>query len=198
MEVIMGVRVREKTPATGVYWLFMNHKGKRTFRQVGSQKPALKAKEIIEAKLKLGESYLAEEKALTPTLEKYYERFKSIYLDTAAVRFTTRRGYESTLRNYLLPAFESKRLDEIDRESLQEFIASLVQKNLAKDTIRLIVANLGTVLNHAKEAKVLEENPAARLAKLFREAHKPHEEISPLTREDVPLFLEATLKHSPA
>jgi integrase len=68
-------------------------------------------------------------------------------------------------------------------------VASLVEKGRAKDTIRLVVANLSAVLNHAIEARLIAHNPAIKMAKFFKEAKKKHEEISPLTADEVELFL---------
>ena len=51
----MGVKVREKVPDSRVYWIFVNHHGRRTSRQVGSKKAAEQAKQQIEAKLTLGQ-----------------------------------------------------------------------------------------------------------------------------------------------
>jgi integrase len=51
----MGVKVKEKVAGSGVFWVFINHKGKRKSKCIGSEKAALEFKSIIEAKLKLGQ-----------------------------------------------------------------------------------------------------------------------------------------------
>ena len=70
----MGVKVREKAQGSGVFWIFVNHNGQRTSRQVGSKKAAEQAKQQIEAKLTLGQ-WLPEEtpKKTLPTLNLYYQ-----------------------------------------------------------------------------------------------------------------------------
>jgi integrase len=51
----MGVKVREKPPGSGVWWIFIDHNGKRKAKKVGCDKKlALEAAKKIEAKLTLG------------------------------------------------------------------------------------------------------------------------------------------------
>ena len=40
----MGVKVREKDKDSGIYWIFINYKGKRTSRQIGTIKAANKVR----------------------------------------------------------------------------------------------------------------------------------------------------------
>ena len=187
----MGVKIREKVTGSGVFWVFINHQGRRSSKQVGGEKAALKVKEIIEARLKLGQSFLPEEKLApsVPTLQDYYRRFQDTYMETA-LRQSTRDSYESSFRVHILPELGGLRLDELSRERVEELIASLVKKGLAKDSVRLILAALGVMLAQAKEHKIVQENPGTRLGKFYKQARKVHEDIQPLTREEVPLFLQ--------
>src|SRR5262252_10419827 len=70
---IMGVKVREKEKDSGIWWVFINNKGRRSSRQVGTKKAAEKVKEHIEARLKLGQDALPKEKPAVPTVEEYWE-----------------------------------------------------------------------------------------------------------------------------
>ena len=36
----MGVKVREKPKGSGVYWVFINHNGKRKSKKIGTDKKA--------------------------------------------------------------------------------------------------------------------------------------------------------------
>ena len=71
-----------------------------------------------------------------------------------------------------------------------------IERNLSRPTIRIIVAQVCAMLSHAVEEKVIENNPAVKLGKLYRQAKVMHEEIQPLTREEVPVFLQAVLEKS--
>src|SRR5262245_5914078 len=113
----MGVKVKEKINGSGVWWVFINHNGRRKSKRVGSEKAAKKVAEMIEARLKLGQAALPGEKVSLPTLEKYFKRFQETYLETA-VRRSTKVSYESSFRLYLLPDLGQLRLDEISRDKI--------------------------------------------------------------------------------
>ncbi|SPD73829.1 hypothetical protein PITCH_A200001 [uncultured Desulfobacterium sp.] len=51
----MAVKIREKPNGSGVWWLFIDHQGKRKSKKVGDKKTALEAARKIEAKLVLGD-----------------------------------------------------------------------------------------------------------------------------------------------
>src|SRR5436190_17956152 len=99
----MGVKIREKVQGSGVYWIFINYKGKRTSRQVGTLKAANKVKETIEARLKLGQDALPKEKPAVPTVEEYWETFKKNYVDSA-LRKSTAASYASNFKTHIHPA----------------------------------------------------------------------------------------------
>ena len=184
----MGVKVKERIPGSGVFWIFIDHNGRRKAKKVGSEEAAKKAKALIEPRLVLGNSALPEAKPVSPTLEEYFKRFEKAYLDTAAIRNSSRRNYRSMFSHHILPELKFKRLDEITRENIQEFIVVLVRKNLAKGTIRLILANLGCFLNHAREAGIIRDNPATRLSKFYKQTKRVHDKIQPLTAAEVLVF----------
>ncbi len=191
----VGVTVREKIKGSGVWWVFVNHKRQRTSIKVGRRRAALKVGETIQAQLKLGSFPKQQEKA--PTLQIWYQRFEKTYL-ASAVSASTADSYKYNFKNHVLPALGSKPLDQITRADMEVFVASLVvHKKLAKDTIATIIKELRRVLNHAREHKIISENPAAGLGKLYSRAPTRHENIEPLNREEVPLFLKATRTYSP-
>ena len=218
----MGVKVREKIKGSGVYWVFINHRGKRTSRQVGSKKAADKVKENIEARLKLGQDALPNEKPPALTLQNYWERFEETYLPSG-VRKSTMDSYRRSFNNHILPELGAIPLDALTREKVKTFVASLVQKRytrtlmivtkdengkkksemkvverpLSRASIRIILAELTAVLNHAKEDGIIATNPSGRMGRLYKQAPVMHEEIQPLTHTEVPVFLEAARLYYP-
>ena len=90
----MGVRIREKEKDSGIWWVFINHQGKRVSRQVGSKTAARKVAEQIQAKLTLGQGALPERKEPVPTLGEYYETIRKGYLETANLRCSPSSGQE--------------------------------------------------------------------------------------------------------
>jgi len=156
-------------------------------------------KEKIEAMITLGQRYFEEQKEETkpevPTVEAYFERFKSTYMETA-VRASTRNRYETSFRVHILPKLGKKHLNELNREMMEDFISILSRKRLAKDSIRLVLAPLRLLFNRARAAGIIQDNPATGLSEFYKQAPTLHEEIEPLTREEVPLFLQSVSKHS--
>ena len=62
---------------------------------------------------------------------------------------------------------------------------------MSRASIRIILAELTAVLNHARVDGLITINPAGRLGKLYKQAPVLHEEIQPLMAEEVRLFLSA-------
>jgi integrase len=202
---------------------FRHHNGKRTSRQVGTLKAATKVQEQIEARLKLGEDALPKEMPSSPTLQHFWQSFEETYLPLG-VRESTMQSYRQCFRIHILPEIGNLRLDEVTRDRVKQFVSTLVQKRirvrkvekiknekgktierkvtfierpLSRSSIRIILAALNVLLNHALEDRHITSNPASKLGKFYKQAKNLHEEIQPLTREEVPIFLEAARVHFP-
>ena len=198
----MGVRTREKPKDSGVWWVFIHHEGRRTSRRVGNQEAAEEAARQIQARLTLGQDALPARRKRVPTLAVYFERIKKNYLKTAT-RPRTLESYQTNFDLHILPSLGSRHLDEITKEDVRNRIAALVDTGKAKTTIRIIVAELCAVLNHAVEDELIVRNPAAKCSKFYAQAPVRNEEIQPLNPEEVGLFLKAvasrpaSMKHYP-
>jgi len=68
---------------------------------------------------------------------------------------------------------------------------------MSRASIRIILAELTAVLNHARVDGLITINPAGRLGKLYKQAPVLHEEIQPLMAEEVRLFLSAAQQTTP-
>lgn len=191
----MGVKVREKVAGSGVWWLFVNHKGRRTSRRVGSLKAAEKAAEKIEAKLVLGEG-VERAKRPAPTLVEFFERYRKTYLATAT-KAATRDIYRTAFDLHVLPELGARRIDEIQRSDVVDLIGKLVDKGLAKTTIRINVSAFSALLNQAVEEQLIPANPAARTGKFYRRARSGRKEIEPLSAQEAAKFLETVRERAP-
>jgi len=193
----MGVKVRERPKDSGQWWVFVNHRGLRKAKKCGPKKLANKVAEIMEANLKLGRPLLGEkDKPPVPTLNQYYERFKERHMKTA-IRESSYIVYESAFRLQTLPELGRLRLEQIDRERMEDFIAVLMAKDLSKDYIRLILGSLRVLINDAIEKGIIKNNPVRGLGKFYRQAPVRHADIEPLTEEESLLFLKKTLEWEP-
>lgn len=210
----MGVRVREKPKGSGVWWVFVHHKGERCSEKIGTQRRAERAAEAILDQIKVGRFTM--QPAPAPLLSEYFQKFDSEYLKTACTQ-ATRESYEQNFRIHILPELGHRRLNEIDRAAIKSLIAKLVMKTckqsdpkkegankkgsepktLAKASIRIVLSELCKVLSDAMEENLIQSNPALRVGKFYKAAAVRHEDIQPLTDEEVPIFLEKVAEYSP-
>jgi len=194
----MGVKVREIPKQSSNWYLVIDHKGERRSKKVGrSREAAEKVAEQVRANLLLGRPLLGKgDKPPVPTLNQYYARFKERYMKTA-IKESSYIVYESAFRLHTMPELGRLRLDQIDRERMEEFIAVLMKKDLAKDYIRVILGSLRVLMNDAIEKGIINNNPVKGLSKLYRRAPIRHAEIEPFTDEESLLFLQKTIDWEP-
>lgn len=162
----MGVKVREKPPGSGVYWIFVNHKGNRKSKQVGDKKLADKVAKGIEAKLVLGQFDL-DDKPKAPTFSEYAKTFLLTY-SILNHKHATIDSYKSVLDNHLKPVFGKVRLNEITRKDIKSFIIKKQNSGLAPNTVRIMRAYLSSVLTQAVDDELIEINPASNTDTLRR------------------------------
>src|SRR2546427_1771707 len=192
----MGVQVREKLKDSGVWWLFHCQNKKRKCVRVGSYEAALETKKIIEARIALGQDpfpQLEPEPVSAPTLREWYEGYKKRILTSA--REATRRSYTTSF-NRILPILGDVPLDKLTKLQVQEFVAALVQDGRKKAGIRIITAELCTVLNDAVDHEIIVRNPALKLGRLFKNAPKK-EDVEPFTAEEVTRILQTARSKYP-
>jgi integrase len=114
------------------------------------------------------------------------------------------------LRLHVTPRFGQKRLAEITRDSIKRFLSELSRATrvvvgedpaatvpkFSRNSLRLIVCALRSVLNAAVEDGLLESNPASRVGK-FAKSEKPDRQASAMSREEAEKFLDAVKESSP-
>lgn len=189
----MGVKIREKIKGSNQWWIFVNFKGTRVSKYAGDLETALDAKKYFERQISCG-IYVPpkkEERKHMPTLREYYEEFRDSYLATA-VRESTAERYSQCFKHHILPVFGERGIDTISKERVKALIAQLVKKDLAKHTIRNVIATFCSVLSHAVDDGIITHNPAIKLGRYFKQARVVHDKIEPLTHEEVPLLLAKT------
>jgi integrase len=197
----MGVSVREKVKGSGIWWVFVKHKGQRTSSMIGSETAAEKVKEIVEAQLKLGQYVFPKKESAErdlPTVQEYFEKLNESYYQTA-IRESTADKYRTNFKVHILPPIGHLRLDEVTRKHMEVLVSDLVaRKQLAKATIETIVRGLSGLFSHATDHGVVQANPVSRLGKFYSQARVPREEdIDPLAPEEVSKFLQSAERHAP-
>ena len=188
----MSVKVRKRNNA---WWIFVTYHGRRKAKKVGTREAAEKVKRQIEARLALGDLGVLEEREKR-TFAEYAERWLKHYVQVECKQ-STQESYRRNLRIHVLPVFGSTHLTEITRDRIKAFIAEkLSTGRFSRNTIRLMLAPLREILNHAIEDGLLDRNPALRLGRFYRsgeEARKP----TALTPEETRRFLETALEFYP-
>ena len=188
----MGVKAKKYK---GRWYVFINHHGHRKAKCVGSRQAAERVKREIEARIALGDLRLLSDQP-PPTLEEYAAEWIKHYAKVECKR-NTWESYDRNLRLYILPGFGKLRLPDITRAKVKAFLAEKVaEEKHSRNTIRLMIAPLRAILNHAIEDELIDRNPALRIGRFYRvhfEARKP----TALTSEESQRFLEAAKKFYP-
>lgn len=194
----MGVRLwwDEKSQS---YYVGICHKGYRKSHKAGKdKKQAERLRRQVETALLTGAYFQSEKREALPTVADYYQTFKRSYLETAGLRSSTIESYEGSFRRHILPDLGKLLLNEVTLARVDDFISGLVRKGLAKDTVRIHVAALRKLLNHAMRRDLITKNPASAVGDLLKKSTRiVHDEIEPLTADEVPLFLQTVVQNWP-
>jgi len=191
----MGVKVKERPKGSGVWWIFIDHKGKRKAKKIGKDKrAALEVAKKIEAKLALGD-FGFEEPSPVPTFEEYSQVFLDGYSKLNHKKSTT-DSYKCILEVHILPVFGKKRLDEITRKDIKDFIYEKQKADFSANTVRVIRAYMSAILRQAVDDEIIVNNPATQTGRYINKK-KSMEEINPFSQEEVSLFEKAIQVHIP-
>ena len=181
----MGVKVREKPSGSGIFWIFINHLGKRKSKKIGTdEKIANEVAEKIKAKLVLGELKIEKIEEPCPTFKEYSELWLSLPHDW---KEATRDSYKHNLKKHVYPTLGKHRIDEIKRKDLKAFLDKLLIKGLSPATISLVKAPISGVLSFALDSEIIENNP---LDSLKLKLKKKTFNIEPLTETEANKLLE--------
>jgi len=187
----MGVKLRQKPPGSGKWWVFINHKGRRKALCVGTEKAAKKVVPIIEAHLVLGTFQFDPPKVDPPKVVQTFKEYSEQWLSKQEKRlkYSTLESYRSIVENHL-SAFDAKALDAITRDDISNLIDKLTAAAKTRSTIKNVIAPLRGMFNQAVEDGVVTANPAVRIGRLLGSAKANRLKIAPLTRDEVTRLLD--------
>lgn len=173
----MGVKIREKPKGSGVWWLFINHRGKRRSKKVGKDKTAARqmAKKL-EAKLTLGDLDLGEFNRTCPLLKDYAEKWLAL---PHKRKYNTQNTYVRSLEMHVYPVLGKREINQIKRKDLKALFDNLAIKGMATSNFQNIKAPLNHIFNQAILDEHIDHNPLVGLA--F--SNKRNIKIEPLTEE---------------
>ncbi|MBW1924197.1 MAG: site-specific integrase [Deltaproteobacteria bacterium] len=189
----MGVTVRQKVRGKGQpWWVFISQNGKRTSRKVGDRRAAERVASEIRARIQLG-TFGFEEKKPVPTFKEYAERFMKTY-SAMNHKPTTRRSYRGALDKHILPYFGSKRLDEVTRSDIKDFITRKQSEGISPSTVRNLKSYLSAIFREALDDEIITANPALGTGRLIKNKRVGFD-VNPLTWEEKAKLEETLRKH---
>jgi integrase len=193
----MGVKVREKKKGSGIWWIFIDHQGRRKAKKVGrDKKVAENIAKKVEAKLALGDMGLVENKKLAvATFEEYANTWETLTVP-ATCKPSTESDYKGILRNHVLPVFGKTTVNEINRFMVKRFLMKKITDGFASSTVTHMKNAVSGVLNLAVDDEVLPTNPAHNIGKIFKRQN-PKPQIDPFSMDELATLLGSYQIHFP-
>jgi integrase len=185
----MSVMVK---PRGSKWWLYVNHKGKRVCKSIGTKQAAEKVRVQIEAQLALGDLSAFEKpkpEQTVPTFAEVAAAWPKWSQELFPVRPSTQRGRESFTRVHLTPWFGPRLISDVTRASIQEFIAKKRVTGLADSAINVGLNTLRLILGYAVERGDIPANPMRSGARLWKAGAA--ELPDPFTRSELAAILMA-------
>jgi integrase len=190
----MGVVVRQKEKGKGKpWWVFINHKKQRKAYKIGDKASAEGFAARIRLQLASGQLSLTPQKQ-TPTFGEYAKKWLDGYGEVN-LKYSTRKGYDSILRNHL-GVLKDRPLDQITRAELNDLIVAKLKTDLTPATVTRIKALVSVILTHAfLEDELISYNPASFLGRNIKGRSARKANVTPLTREEAQAFLASVREH---
>jgi len=194
----MGVKVREKPKGSGIWWVFINHQGRRKAKQIGKDKKvALAMAKKIEAKLVLGVISLEKDKDKDnfPLFEEYAVDWINVTVD-ATCKESTKNDYRCILDTHILTFFGKKQIVDINRMAIKSFLMKKIKAGYSPSTVSHMKSCISGVLNIAVDNGDLDSNPAHRLGKFYKKENVP-DKINPYSKQELSSLLKGFKKYLP-
>jgi len=189
----MSVKLRK---LRGSWYIVIDHNGQRKKRKVGGTLEfARGVARQIQEKLTRGDLGILNEKDSTPLFSVYAEQWLRNHGHN--VQPSTKRSYEQLLRLHVTPRFGQKPLSKITRDDVKEFVSAISEKgDHSRNTVRLILTSLRSVLSAAVEDKLIDSNPASRVGK-FNKRERGESKAQAMIASEAQAFLNACVEVCP-
>ena len=179
----MAVIVREKKKGSGEWWGFINHNGKRRSKKVGDKRAANAVKREVEARLAKGDLGMIREQC--PTVAVYGANWLESPFQTW--KLSTNECYIGIFESHIKPLLGNKRLDEVKRANIKDFVAKLKTAKLGGARIQTVMAVLSGIFSSAVEDEIIPVSPCVNTGKYS--GNRDRKDINPLTPEEVSILL---------
>jgi integrase len=190
----MSVKIRERPKGSGIWWLFIDHGGRRRAKKIGPDKKiAREAAKHISARLTLGDLRVIEESKTVPTFQEYAELWLESYVKPLR-RQSTYERYRDVLRRHVFPTLGAAAIDKINRGAIRQLLFSLLAQKFSWSHVELVRSVISGPMAHALDDELIPANPVVGILKKAIEKRDKDKEIDPFTPEEVLLFLETCLR----
>jgi len=194
----MGVRVREKRKGTGVFWVFINHEGRRRSLKAGSLDVANEVAERLRIRLAdAPDEVFKEREKPKPLFKIVVKQWLEILSDSC--KESTLERYEQMYRDYIASHLSRKRIDRIDRQQVMEILLEIVKKGLSRSTIDLSRGCISGPMQLAIFQGLIASDPTAGVLKQLRlnRGKKGSDNLKAMDVDQAKSFLSACMKHRP-
>lgn len=192
----MGVKVRQRPSGSGIWWVFIDHQGDRRAKKIGKdERLAQEVARKIEARLILGDVGVLQEEKQLPL----YKDYADLWLQTHVKPFrkpTTYERYEDLQKRYILPVFGKKRLDEISRLEVRQFLKQIMGKRSYR-TVEFIKDVMSGPFVLAIDEEVITTNPCSGILKRMGASRQETDDYDVYDRKEVVTFLESAKQNEP-
>ncbi len=191
----MGVKIRERPSGSGIYWILIDHHGKRKAKKIGTdKKTALEVAEKIAAKLTLKEFNIdTGEKKRVPTFKEYASTWLETYVKPLRRRSTYER-YQLALTKHIFPAIGAIPLDQVTRGAIRALLLRHHAEGHSKSGVCILRDVCSGPFVAAIDEELISVNPVAGVLKRLNIKREKKIPIEPLTHEEVNLFLETCIR----
>ncbi len=191
----MGVKVREKPINSGIWWIFIDHRGRRKAKKIGKgKKVAENIAKKIEAKLVLGDMRLVEKKQVTtPTFQEYAQTWITLTVAVTCKK-STESDYKGILKNHVLPVFGKTPVNKINKFMVKNFLMKKIKDGYASSTVTHMKNAVSGVLNLAIDDEIIQTNPAHNIGKLFKK-QDPKPKVDPFSMDELAILLNLCQIH---
>ena len=185
----MSVKVRERPKGSGMFWIFIDHQGKRKAKKIGRDKRlANEVAKKIEAKLTLGDLDLQANKEKTISFKDFSQLWLENYIKPLR-RQSTYERYKGMLTRHVYPFLGDKLIDEVKRKEIRNLILMKNKDGLSRSMLCLIRDVISGPLGYAVDEELIEANPVSGILKRLKLERNKKITIEPMTQEEVELFL---------
>lgn len=156
----MGVKVRERPKGSGIWWIFIDHQGKRKAKRIGTDKRlAFEIAKKLEAKLVLKELNLKpKNRDQSLIFKNYATKWLEEYIKNSR-RISTYERYRDALIKHVFPTLGNRSILDLSRGEVRGLLLKLYSNGLSRSFLGIVHATISGPLAYALDEELITVNP---------------------------------------